>query len=282
MLNAGPSGFVNAPLTKAILTSVVTLTLFASISGTHQSLTLPSPHGFLTHNLVFSTPGELLFGAALLYFFRHTERLLSTPHVTALLFTSALLHALLALILPPFLPSFPLPASGPYALLAPLLLHHALETPPLYTFSLLPGGTLAFSDKIFPALLAAQLGIANLPTSLPSLISASLVALILRAPFVARNLRCPAFVSRLAETWVLPWMDTAPRMRRRGSGARGAGRVRVQRTGQAVSESDNEGPAVDDDAVDTIVGMGFERDQVRRALQETGGDVAAATERLLR
>jgi membrane associated rhomboid family serine protease len=270
---------VNAPVTKALVIGVLCTTLFASISGTHARLSLSGasaqlqPHRVLTHHLLFSTPGELLFGITLLYFFRQAERQWSSSRTAALFAAAAALHTAFTLALALALPSAgPHPAPGPYGLLLPLFIRYFFDTPKIYSVTLL--SHVPLSDKSFPYLLLAQLLLSGLPDSLLSALSAAIAGLILRLPCVAAALDCPPALSALCARHILPWMDTAPRARPSNRRRRPAGAT-APLAPAAVR------PQVDEAGVATLTGMGFTREQAIGALAQSGGDVQAAADRLL-
>lgn len=270
MLNAGQPGFVNAPVTKAAVVCVLLVTLFASIAGAHGALRLAGaaaarqPHRLLTHHLLFSSPGELLFGVTLLYFFRQAERHAGSSRTAAFLAAAAALHTALSLLLAAALPPRLAPAPGPYGLLLPLFVRFFLETPAIYTFSVFHA--IPLSDKSFPYLLLLQLLLSNFPPSLPSALSGTITGLALRLPPLS-TLDTPAPLSRFAASYLLPWMDTAPRPRRSR-----------RRAPPAAPPRDH----VNETQVAALTAMGFSREQAVAALTSSGGDVQAATDRLLR
>jgi membrane associated rhomboid family serine protease len=262
---------VNAPVTKALVVLTLSTTLFASIAGTHARLSLGGalallqPHRLVTHNLLFSTPGELLFGITLLYFFRQSERQTSSSRAFAFLAAAAAVHTALALLLSVLLPPALAPSPGPYGLLLPLFTRYFFDTPKIYSFTLF--SHVPLSDKSFPYLLLFQLLASGAPSSLPAALSGLLAGLALRLPPLAA-LDCPAPITRFAAARILPWMDTAPRPARR---TRAPTAARLERPR----------PQVDEGGVAVLTGMGFSREQAVGALAQTGGDVQAATHRLI-
>lgn len=285
MLNAGESGFVNAPVTKVVVVLVVVLTLFGSILGSHTRLVLSLPAlldgqvwRLLTQHFVFSTPGELLFGIVLLYYFRQFERQMGSARYAALfvfctiLQTAALVaaHALLP-------PQLPRPAPGPYALVFAGLIRFAFETPPLYNFQIL--GSLTFSDKAFPYLLALQLALSAPVRSFVPVASAVLAGLLARIPPLASMLTTPKPIVDICSATLLPLLGTIPprtRALRRRRAAAGGGPARNAPVNTAEAQR-----AVSGVNIDTLISMGFSRQAAIDALLRCNDDVQMATEQLL-
>lgn len=299
MLNAGQPGFVNAPVTKFVIGVVVVATLFGSILGSQKRLVLSMDavikHGQLwrlaTHNFVFSTPGELLFGVVLLYYFRQFERQMGSSRFAALATFTASLHTLGLLVFHLLLPSsLPRPASGPYALVFACLVRFAFETPALYVFQLV--GSLSLTDKTFPYLLALQLVLSDPARSLPPILTATVAGLAARIPFIAHRLDTPKVLVNFSSSTLLPLLNTAPppsrmmpgrRIRqRRDHVARGTANADGERRDESRPISTAEAQAsVSGAHIDTLIAMGFSRQRSISALLRSNDDVQMATEQLL-
>lgn len=279
MLNAGHPGFVHAPVTKAVIALVVLSTVFGSIIGSQTRLTLRLPEiinnlqlwRLFTHNFVFTTPGELLFGVVLLYFFRQFERQMGSSRYAAFALVTASIHTFALCIAQLLSPSL-LPASGPYALVFSCLVHFFFETPKIYHFQLL--GALEFSDKSFAYLLAVQLTCSDPPRSLLSFAAALAAGLAYRLPGVREHADFPDSVVAACSSYVLPLLATNQR-----TSTRSRRQYERMRTGGAVVREREH--AVSEDNVETLVAMGFSREQSVAALQRNHDDVHRATEQLL-
>lgn len=266
---------------------VVTTTIFASIAGTRERLSLRAgrlgwePWRLFTHNFFFTTPGELLFGIILLYFFRQTERQIGSSRYFAFLTAAAAIHTAFILLMDFALPAA-FPASpGPYALLGAQLVWYFFETPRIYDFTLLH--SVSLSDKSFPYLLAFQLLLSGLPRSSLSFMSGLVCGLFLRFPALAAHLDTPSSVASFAARHILPWMDTAPRprptrRRRTGGGSAGVGERGTRRASPNATPAL---PVADEAHVAALTAMGFSREQAVAALVQESNDVQRATERLL-
>lgn len=299
---------VNAPVTKAIVVSVVATTLFASISGVQSKLGVRADAillrgeawRLLTHNFLFATPGELLFGVVLLYYFRQFERQMGSSRFFAFSLAASSIYTLFLVLLDFFLPPTVFLSSGPYAFIFSYFVQFFFETPKIYQFQLL--GSLSLSDKSFPYLLAAQMLVSAFPRSLFCLLCAVGAGIILRLPSISANLQTPAPIVHFATIMLLPLMDTAATTPRRISRRRGV--VRSSRTHTPAASS----PLIPDDGasnqdgvpqnsqrqadhngepgpfephIGAITAIGFTREQAIEALAQTGNDVQRAAERLI-
>lgn len=293
MLNAWRPGFIHAPVTKTIITTVVLCTVFSSIIGSRPRLILllnPVKDGeiwrLLTHNLIFTTPGELLFGVVLLYFFRQLERQLGSSRFAAFAITVTSFYTLLLLWLQ-VSNHFLLSASGPYALILASLIYYFYEAPKIYHFQLL--GTFPLSDKSFIYIASFQFILCYPPLSLISFLAAITAGLIFRIPFIRHNVDMPDILVSLSTTYILPLLGTSPPS---SSQSRlGATRLRPLANGtielsrlssedQTLNSMHAHG-LVSDSNIDTLVSMGFARDHAVSALQQNGDDVHRAAETLI-
>jgi membrane associated rhomboid family serine protease len=203
-------------VTKAILISVVSTTLFASIAGTHSKLALNAwsviHHGeawrLVTHNFLFATPGELLFGVVLLYFLRQFERQMGSSRFFAFVMFSAGLYTAEMFLIDLAIGRRVVLSSGPYAFIFASMVRFFFETPKIYEFQLF--GSMSLSDKSFPYLLALQLILSSIPQSLFSLGCGIVGGLLLRLPVLQPYVQTPTPLVSLASTTILPFMDTAP------------------------------------------------------------------------
>ncbi|KAF3577034.1 hypothetical protein DY000_02028445, partial [Brassica cretica] len=98
-MNGGPSGFNNAPVTRAFVITSVLFTVFFGIrggGGSSSKLALSYQDVFekfriwklIKSSFAFSSTSELLFGVYLLYYFRVFERQIgSNKHSVFILFS---------------------------------------------------------------------------------------------------------------------------------------------------------------------------------------------------
>lgn len=123
-MDAGPSGFRNAPLTKAIVLTVSTTSLLW-LTGVLKPHRRPSK---LLLSVAFPQTGSLIFGLALLYQFRNLERQAGTSKHGALVAMGLAVQWLATL----FGTQMP---SGPFSLIFACLTLFLLETPAMQHFS---------------------------------------------------------------------------------------------------------------------------------------------------
>lgn len=282
MFYAGQSGFVNVPVCKCVLGAVVACTLFGSIIGSQTRLTLDvlsvvhhlQVWRLITHNFVFTTPGELLFGAMLLNVFRHFERHMGSARYAAFVVFVSSVHTALLCMIQLLFPGLS-PASGPYAVIFASVVYFFFDTPKVYDFQLL--GVIELSDKTFTYLLALQLLASSPSRSFPSFATAVLAGLLYRIPVIRNKADSPEFLINLCSRYILPLVASAPSTQR--SSRRAAQRHMPPPT---APQPAREAPSpVSEQAIETLVAMGFSRDQSVEALRQSGDNVQIATDRLL-
>merc|ERR1712216_80150 len=118
--------------------------------------------------VVFATPGELLFGSILIYYFRLLERQMGIAKFASYAVLSFLISTLLQIAV---LVAFPATvknfASGPYGYIFSSMALVYLRIPRLHHLSLFG---IPITDKFFAYLLAAQMAFSNAPSTLCSAI----------------------------------------------------------------------------------------------------------------
>lgn len=290
MLNAGHPGFAHAPVIKAIVGIVILSTVFGAIIGSQTRLTLrmhdvteyKQVWRLVTHNFVFTTPGEFLFGIVLLYFFRQFERQMGSSRFAAFAVITASVYTA---ILAAFQVMFPriMPASGPYSLVFGSIVYFFFETPKIYHFQLLGG--LELSDKAFAYLIALQLVFSSPPRSAVSCSAALAAGLSYRIPPIRDHADIPDFIVAPFARYVLPLMGTTQRstILRSSRGRRhlDIGNPRAHRNGLAIGTGEAGPPPISEGNIDTLIAMGFSREQSISALVRCNDDVQRATEQLL-
>lgn len=298
---------VNAPVTKAVVVAVIATTLFTSIIGVRDRFGIRADAvlfryeawRLLTHNFLFSTPGELLFGIVLLYYFRQFERQMGSSRFFAFVIVGFLMYTSLLIATDLLLPSQIFLSSGPYAFIFSAFVQFYFETPKIYEFQLF--GAVPLSDKSFPYMLAIQLVVSGLPGSFFCFLCAIVTGGILRLPAISRNLQTPPALVSFASHRLLPLMDTAaatpPRSSRRRRERVVSNAAHPSAAGESISRRENAqsshlnstAPGGHDDdqnqplehQIGAITAIGFTREQAIEALAQTGNDVQRAAERLL-
>ncbi|KAG0307536.1 hypothetical protein BGZ98_000063 [Dissophora globulifera] len=222
MLAAGPSGFYNAPTTKGILLVVGSLSLLSSIlqikTDFHLQLVphLTTHHQFwrlITSHFAFATSTEVLFGGLIIYHLRIIERLFGPAKYVSFLFVSAILCTFLniaVLVTGNALGLNTLP-SGPYGVIFAAVYQFYTLIPVMYEFKIFG---VAFSDKVFMYVIAAQLMLSHMPGSIALAVCGLLSGAIYRSDFAGtRRWRFPKPVMRIAERFLMPIFSSSPAIR---------------------------------------------------------------------
>ncbi|KAL4203357.1 hypothetical protein AMTRI_Chr01g103570 [Amborella trichopoda] len=251
-MNNGPSGFHNAPVTRTFVIACTILTIFIGMQGRSSSLGLANQDIFkklrlwrlISSIFAFSSTPELMFGIYLLYYFRVFERQIGSNKYSVFILLSVILTALFEAIALLLLkdPSVGILAPGPYGLIFASFIPFYFDIPVTTRFRIFG---IHFSDKSFIYLAGLQF-----------------------PEFVA------SFFSRLS------WPSSSALT------GNPTGNV-PSHTGRQIER--NYAPAVGlasvvepvEDAVATLVSMGFDQNSARQALVEARNDMNMATNILL-
>ncbi|ANM62573.1 Ubiquitin-associated (UBA) protein [Arabidopsis thaliana] len=162
-MNGGPSGFNNAPVTKAFVIATALFTVFFGIRGGSSKLGLSYQDIFekfriwklIISAFAFSSTTQLLSGLYLLYFFRVFERQIGSNKYSVFIFFSGFVSLILETILLSLTkdPTANLLTSGPYALVFASFVPFFLDIPVTKRFGVLG---VHFSDKSFIYLAGVQ------------------------------------------------------------------------------------------------------------------------------
>ncbi|KAF9407309.1 hypothetical protein BGZ94_002755 [Podila epigama] len=222
MLAAGPSGFYNAPTTKALLLIIGGLSVLSSIfqmkTNFHLQLVphLTTHHQFwrlVTSHFAFSTSTDVLFGGLIIYHLRIIERLFGPAKYAAFLFVSAVLCTFLniaALVTGSALGLHVLPG-GPYGVIFAGVYQFYALIPVMYEFKVFG---ITFTDKVFMYALAGQMFISHIPGSMASSTIGLLAGAIYRSDFAGtRRWRFPTPIVHLAEKFLAPIFSSSPAIR---------------------------------------------------------------------
>ncbi|KAI3426075.1 hypothetical protein D9Q98_008043 [Chlorella vulgaris] len=189
-MNAGPGGFRGAPVTKGLLLGTLSTSIIIQASKAVRRRP-PLLVSLFTHAFAFRNPGELLFGASLLYFYRIFERQWgSAKYGSFVATTCCVAYALEAAA------SSGLgwrSASGPFPLVfANLLSNFVLLVPPMHQFTVFG---IKMTDKSFIYLASIQLLLSAAPGSLVAGGAGLLAGLLYRLNFLGlQRLRLPTAV----------------------------------------------------------------------------------------
>ncbi|XP_050245250.1 rhomboid-like protein 20 [Quercus robur] len=287
-MNGGPSGFNNAPVTRAFIIASALFTVFFGIQGRSAKLGLSYLDIFgklriwklIASVFAFSSTPELLFGLYLLYYFRVFERQIgSNKYSVFILFSiiASLLFEVLALALLKD-PAVNLVTSGPYGLIFASFVPFFLDIPVSTWFRVFG---VRFSDKSFIYLAGLQLLLSSWKRSiLPGICGILAGSLYRLNVFRIRKAKFPEFVTSFFSR--LSWPTTgnppsAPTRNIVGNVPSYAGR-QVERNYPSSMPSAIEPP---EDSIATLVSMGFDRNSARQALVHARNDINVATNILL-
>ncbi|KAL3805785.1 hypothetical protein HJC23_007746 [Cyclotella cryptica] len=283
--------FLGAPVSKAIAISTAVIYVIAEMKKWHEAMVFDTTKIFdhaqfyriFVCNLTFGSMGELLFGlAALCPLMRRFEREMGSKKFSAFIVYSSLISTVLELIF--FNIFFDTERySGPYPQIGAVLFLYHNFTPRLYPkfFGVLG---FDFSEKSLTYGLCAQVILSGgLSTATPTLFG-----------FIAGSLsvnlsqtELPDFVYVAAGVIGKAFVDEAPAVMMSRSVQRAANSRPRAREGRIAAgaiparQPPRPPPPPPEEAIEQLTSMGFEREAVIRALQQTGNNVEAAANRLL-
>ncbi|KAJ0974653.1 hypothetical protein J5N97_016618 [Dioscorea zingiberensis] len=289
-MNAGPSGFHNAPVTRTFVIASALLSVLLS-----HSLRLGLTYEDIFKNfrfwrlivstLAFSSTPELMFGLYLLYYFRVFERQIGSNKHSVFIVFSMIVSLLLEILALTYLladPSLNMLVSGPYGLIFASFVPFYFDIPVSSRFTIF---SLQLSDKSFIYLAGLQLLFSSWKWSLIPGICGVLAGSLYRLnAFGIHRVKFPdAFMSSLSRFPRLSGnsMQTSSSGNNIGSIPSYPGhqvetlqRNNIFPTGVADQEPS-------DSAVATLVSMGFDSASARLALVQARNDVNIATNILL-
>ncbi|KAF8398217.1 hypothetical protein HHK36_017143 [Tetracentron sinense] len=244
----GPSGFHNAPVTRAIVIACALFTIFVGIQGRSSTLGLSYQDIFIKLRLwrlialVFtlsSTP-ELMFGLYLLYYFRVFERQIGSNKYSVFILFSMIVSSLSGVLVLALLkdPTLNILASGPYGLIFSSYIPFYFDIPVSNRFSVFG---IRFSDKSFIYLAGLQLLLSSWKRSIIPGICGLLAGSLYRLNvFGIRRMKGNNPSTHFSPTTEAP-----------------------------------------EDSIATLVAMGFDRNSARQALVQARNDINMATNILL-
>ncbi|KAL2534956.1 Ubiquitin-associated (UBA) protein [Abeliophyllum distichum] len=288
-MNGGPSGFNNAPVTRAIVIASTLFTVLFGIRGRSSKLSWSYQDIFKKLQLwklivsvfAFSSTPELVFGIYLLYFFRVFERQIGSNKYSVFIFFSVIASLLLEVLALKLLkdPSLKILTSGPYGLIFSSFVPFYFDIPVSARFRVLG---LQFSNKTFIYLAGLQLLLSSWKRSMLPGICGVLVGFLYHSNvFNIRRLKFPNFIASFFSRLSWPSMGSpSPTGQGRnvvGNAPSYAGR-QVEGNYPTRSSSTINPP---EDSIATLVSMGFDRNSARQALIHARNDINAATNILL-
>ncbi|XP_061954401.1 rhomboid-like protein 20 isoform X1 [Populus nigra] len=287
-MNGGPSGFNNAPVTKTFVIASAIFTIFLRIKGGPDKLGLsyqdilrnPRLWKLILSVFAFSSTSEMMFGLYLLYYFRVFERQIGSNKYLVFILFSVIVSLLFEIFAVALLkdPSANLLTSGPYGLIFASFVPFYFDIPVSTRFHMFSNH---FSDKSFIYLAGVQLLLSSWKRSILPGICGILAGSLYRLNiFGIRKAKFPEFIASFFSqlSWPSTGSPRGPTTRNvTGSAQSHAGR-HVERTYPAPMAPSTE-PA--EDAIATLVSMGFDRSSARQALVQARNDINTATNILL-
>nr|XP_028948534.1 rhomboid-like protein 20 [Malus domestica] len=286
-MNGGPSGFHNAPITRAFVVASGLFTVFFGIQGRSSKLGLSYLDIFGKFRLwklivsvfAFSSTPELMFGLYLLYYFRVFERQIGSNKYSVFILysvTVSLLFEILALAILKD-PAVNLFTSGPYGLIFASFVPFFFDIPVSTRFRVFG---VRFSDKSFIYLAGLQLLLSSWKRSIPGIFGVVCGSLYHLNVFSIRKAKFPEVIASFFSRISWPSMGTPPAAPSRnivGNAPPFTAR-QVERNYPSSMLSATE-PT--EDSIGTLVSMGFDRNSARQALVQARNDVNVATNILL-
>jgi len=310
MMNSGPSGFHNATFSKAILLLTGTLSVGASILKLQHLLEFADLTSvfskyqvwrLVTNHFFFGSPGELLFGLLLIYYFRLFERQMGTTKFAGFTFVSLVVATLTQVALYVAVPTTKL-SSGPYSFLFSCFVLFFSDVPATHRYRLCG---IPASDKLFIYTLALQLLISNSPSSVFSGICGIIGGLAYKSETLGLyRWKFPHFVNNFCKRFLLPLLESSSRSIQRSP-------IPIPNTNRTIPTFSNTFPQTNnissqgytdqlvpthpimnpqvfgtpqppsDESIDLLINMGFQRQDVVEALIRSNNNVEMATHILL-
>ncbi|KAM1333273.1 hypothetical protein ACFX2I_009220 [Malus domestica] len=284
-MNGGPSGFHNAPVTRAFVIASGLFTVFFGIQGRSSKLGLSYLDIFGKFRLwklivsifAFSSTPELMFGLYLLYYFRVFERQIGSNKYSVFILytvTVSLLFEILALAILKD-PAVNLVTSGPYGLIFASFVPFFFDIPVSTRFRVFG---VRFSDKSFIYLAGLQLLLSSWKRSiLPGIFGIICGSLYHLNVFCIRKAKFPEFIASFLSRLSWPSMGTPPAAPSRNV----VGNAPPFTAPQRNIPSSMSATEPTEDSIATLVSMGFDRNSARQALVQARNDITVATNILL-
>ncbi|KAF1859185.1 hypothetical protein Lal_00001016 [Lupinus albus] len=277
-MNGGPSGFTNAPVTRAFIIASALFTIFFGIQGRFNTLGLSYQDIFGKFRFwkliwsifsFWSTP-ELMFGLYLLYYFRIFERQIGSNKYSVFIVFSILNSLLYEFLVIGLLkdPTTKLVTSGPYGLIFASFVPFFFDIPVSTRFHVFG---FHFSDKSFVYLAGLQLLLSSWRRSILPGICGILAGSLYRSNvFYIRKAKFPELIASFFSRFSLPSMGS-----QHVPSTRNVAGNRNYPPPMPSAEEPSE------DSITTLVSMGFDRNSARQALVQARNDLNVATNILL-
>ncbi|KAI3881632.1 hypothetical protein MKX03_024953 [Papaver bracteatum] len=289
-MNGGPSGFQNAPVSRAFVLASGLLTIYFGIQGRSSTLGLSYQDSFkklkiwklIASVFAFSSTPELMFGLYLLYYFRVFERQIGSNKYSVFILFSVIVSSVFEVLALTLLkdPTLSILTSGPYGLIFSSFVPFYFDIPVSTRFRIFG---VSISDKSFIYLAGLQLLFSSWKRSILPGICGILAGSLYRLNILRiRKIKFPAFIASFFSRLSLPSPGTAPPTTSSrnviGNVPSFTGRE-VQRNNPIVPPAFTAEPP--EESITTLVSMGFDRNTARQALIHARNDINMATNILL-
>ncbi|XP_041024627.1 rhomboid-like protein 20 [Juglans microcarpa x Juglans regia] len=287
-MNGGPSGFNNAPVTRAFIIASALFTVFFGIQGRSSKLGLSYLDIFgklqlwklIVSAFAFSSIPELMFGLYLLYYFRVFERQIGSNKYSVFILFSIIVALLFEFLTLTLLKdsAVNLVTTGPYGLIFASFVPFIFDIPVSTWFRVFG---VRFSNKSFIYLAGLQLLLSSWKRSiLPGLCGILAGSLYRLNVFHIRKTKLPEFIISFFSRISWPTTGSPPSAPARSivRNIPSYASLQVERNYPSSMPSAIE-PS--EDSIATLVSMGFDRDSARQALVQARNDVNVATNILL-
>ncbi|XP_004493394.1 rhomboid-like protein 20 [Cicer arietinum] len=285
-MNGGPSGFTNAPVTRAFIIASALFTIFFGIQGRFNTLGLSYQDIFgklrfwklIMSIFSFTSTPELMFGLYLLYYFRVFERQIGSNKYSVFIVFSILSSLLFEVFSVALLkdPTATLVTPGPYGLIFASFVPFFFDIPVSTRFRLFG---FHFSDKSFIYLAGLQLLLSSWKRSILPGLCGILAGSVYRLNVLyIRKAKFPEFISSFFSRISLPSMGSPrPTSTRNVVGSVPSYPARQMERNYPMHSA----VEPSEDSITTLVSMGFDRNSARQALVQARNDVNVATNILL-
>ncbi|XP_026417939.1 rhomboid-like protein 20 [Papaver somniferum] len=289
-MNGGPSGFQNAPVSRAFVLASGLLTIYFGIQGRSSTLGLSYQESFkklkiwklIASVFAFSSTPELMFGLYLLYYFRVFERQIGSNKYSVFILFSVIVSSVFEVLALTLLkdPTLNILTSGPYGLIFSSFVPFYFDIPVSTRFRIFG---VSISDKSFIYLAGLQLLFSSWKRSILPGICGILAGSFYRLNILRiRKIKFPAFIASFFSRLSLPSPGTTPPTT---SSRNVIGNI-PSFTGREVQRNNPIAPPAftaepPEESITTLVSMGFDRNTARQALIHARNDINMATNILL-
>jgi len=284
MIALGPSGFYKTPVMKGIMLTVGASSMISSMLSVKQyfplQLTSLTQHlqlyRLVIHHFVFANTGEMLFGIIILYYFRLFERQYGSAKFVSFAFTTAILSTMAQIGILVLGRSFGLTyaSSGPYGLIFALLIPYFNNIPTLTGVSIYG---LTLSSKHLTYLLCLQLAWMQSPGSLISAVAGLTAGFLHHSIGSIQRWMFPKMIRDFCSKYISPILSSSPPSFNISPPSNFQNLTRRNPPNQTpeIVEPPSE------ENIELLIGMGFTRENVVRALTQTRNNVQRATNLLI-